>query len=118
MAKKDDSPAPPAGKPDAQQGLPLDDDLPLDKVPDPDWYVGDAEEGEKEPAPRDEGPLTSADFHNIAQKQILNAVFAVLSDAKMGWELVEPFMAAARDVLLGGELNAILEIDAGRRKPA
>ena len=36
-----------------------------------------------------------------AQKQILNAVFAILSDTKMSWELVEPFLAAARDVVLG-----------------
>ena len=49
----------------------------------------------------DEAPLTVGDFHNIAQKQIMNAVFAVLADAKMDWNLVEPFLAAARDVLLG-----------------
>ena len=46
-------------------------------------------------------PLTVGDFHNIAQKQILNATFSVLSDTKMDWNLVEPFLTAARDVLLG-----------------
>jgi hypothetical protein len=82
-------------------------DLPLDpgpdKNPDPDWYMGgdDEDEGPRDELPRDEGPLTSADFHNIAQKQIMNAVFAVLADSKMDWQLVEPFLAAARDVLLG-----------------
>lgn len=96
MAEKDDSPAPP--KKASQPDLPLEPDLDpaLEKVPDPDWYVA----GDELP-PQDEGPLTTADFHNIAQKQILNAVFAVLSEAKMDWTLVEPFYAAARDVLLG-----------------
>ena len=49
----------------------------------------------------EEGPLTTADFHTIAQKQILNAVFAVLADAKMDWALVAPFLEAARDMCLG-----------------
>jgi hypothetical protein len=49
----------------------------------------------------DESPLTTGDFHNIAQKQIMNAVFATLGEAKMGWELVEPFFAAARAVCIG-----------------
>ena len=92
MAKKDESPEKP------QPDLPLDPqpDPALEKVPDPDWYTG-----EFEPPRDDEGPLTSSDFHNVAQKQILNAVFAILSDTKMSWELVEPFLAAARDVALG-----------------
>lgn len=102
MARKDESPRTPRGKkPAAQPALPLDEepDPALEKVPDPDWYAG---EMEMEALPEDDGsPLTSGDFHNIAQKQILNAVFAILSDTKMSWELVEPFLAAARDVLLG-----------------
>jgi len=49
----------------------------------------------------DDSPLTVSDFHTIAQKQILNAVFSVLSDTKMDWHLVAPFLDAARDVLLG-----------------
>lgn len=51
--------------------------------------------------PDEAGPLTVAEFHTIAQKQILNAVFAVLSDAKMDWSLVAPFLDAARDLCLG-----------------
>lgn len=105
MAKKDESPKePPAEKPQAD--LPLDEQPgPLldkqadpwpEKVPDADWYAGDYE-----PEPTDDGPLTTADFHNVAQKQILNAVFAILSDTKMSWETVQPFLAAAKDVLLG-----------------
>ncbi|WP_395613488.1 hypothetical protein [Allosphingosinicella sp.] len=103
MAKKPESAkkAPIPKKAAAEKPQP---DLPLEpqaepapeKVPDPDWYIG-----EDEPAPVDDRPLTTSDFHGIAQKQILNAVFAVLSDAKMGWETVEPFLAAARDVVLG-----------------
>ena len=102
MARKDESKkAPPAKKaaPEKPQAtLPLEPqgDPLAEKVPDPDWYAG-----EIEPEPADDRPLTTGDFHNVAQKQILNAVFAILSDTKMGWETVEPFLAAARDVVLG-----------------
>ncbi|HTU13353.1 MAG TPA: hypothetical protein VMG08_20865 [Allosphingosinicella sp.] len=106
--KKDESPAPPPTKA-TQPGLPLGDDPSPDdapapeKVPDPDWYVGEVDEAEDWPdRDRDpDRPLDAGDFHTIAQKQILNAVFAILSDTKMDWNLVEPFYAAARDVLLG-----------------
>lgn len=100
MAKKDESPAPPKKAASAQPDLPLDEqpDPALDKLPDPDWYEG---EDEPEPWPQDDSPLTVGDFHNIAQKQILNATFSVLSETKMDWNLVEPFLQAARDVLLG-----------------
>lgn len=64
-----------------------------EKVPDPEWEAAEAE--------RDDAPLTTGDFHNIAQKQILNAVFAVLADTKMDWALVAPFLEAAREVCLG-----------------
>jgi hypothetical protein len=50
---------------------------------------------------QDESPLTTGDFHNIAQKQIMNALFATLGESKMGWELVEPFFTAAREVCIG-----------------
>ena len=106
--KKDESPAPPpakAAQPDLWESDPARDpyDPAIEKIPDPDWYVGEVEEGEtwqdKEQA--EDGPLSAGDFHTIAQKQILNAVFSVLADAKMDWSLVEPFYTAARDVLLG-----------------
>lgn len=99
MAKKVESKkTPPPEKP--QPDLPLEPqpEPALDKVPDPDWFAG---EMAMEEHPADDGPLTTGDFHNVAQKQILNAVFAILSDTKMGWETVEPLLAAARDVLLG-----------------
>lgn len=98
MAKKDESASPLPEKPQAD--LPLEPEAGTwpDKVPDPDWYAG---EMEMEARPGDDSPLTTADFHNVAQKQILNAVFAILSEAKMDWHLAEPFLTAARDVLLG-----------------
>ena len=87
-------------------------------LPDPDWYAGDFEEEEERPPLADDRPLTTGDFHNIAQKQILNAVFAVLAETKLGWEQVEPFFSAARDVLLGDieetaqvRLHTVQEVD-------
>ena len=49
----------------------------------------------------DDSPLTVGDFHNVAQKQILNAVFATLAESKMPWNLVAPFLEAAREVCAG-----------------
>ena len=95
--KKDESPR----KPKAQPDVPLAGDPALEKVPDPEWYVGEVDEDEDEPRPQEDGPLNVGDFHQIAQKQIMNAVFAVLAETKMDWNLVEPLFAAARDVLLG-----------------
>ena len=40
----------------------------------------------------------SADFHTSAHKQILNAVVETLTDGKMPWELVAPFLDAGRRV--------------------
>jgi hypothetical protein len=94
MAKKDD----------------FGDDSPDKPPPDPDWIVA----GEDEPAPdapADDAPLTIADFHNIAQKQILNAVFAILSETKMDWAVVAPFFEAAREVCIGDiEENAQIRL--------
>jgi hypothetical protein len=67
-------------------------------VPDPEWYESGLEPFTEAD---DDKPLTTGDFHNIAQKQILNAVFAILSETKMDWAVIEPFLSAARDVLLG-----------------
>ena len=40
--------------------------------------------------------FTSADFHSVVQKQIYNAVADTLATAKLDWELVLPFVEAAR----------------------
>ena len=45
--------------------------------------------------------LTSGDFHNLAHKQILNAVQETLIDAKLDWSLVAPLLEAGRDVCRG-----------------
>lgn len=42
--------------------------------------------------------MTAADFHGLAQKQIMNAVFATLADSKMQWNLIVPMLEAARAV--------------------
>ena len=49
----------------------------------------------------DDSPLTVGDFHMIAQKQIMNAVFATLAESKMSWNLVAPFLEAGRAVCAG-----------------
>jgi hypothetical protein len=49
----------------------------------------------------DDSPLTVGDFHTVAQKQILNAVFATLAESKMPWNLVEPFLETGRAVCVG-----------------
>src|SRR3954469_8606703 len=49
----------------------------------------------------DDSPLTVGDFHMVAQKQILNAVFATLAESKMSWNLIEPFLETARAVCVG-----------------
>ena len=49
----------------------------------------------------DDSPLTVGDFHQVAQKQILNAVFATLAESKMPWNVVEPFLEAGRAVCAG-----------------
>ena len=43
-------------------------------------------------------PFTAAEFHNVVQKQILNAVYARLADNKMDWELIAPFLETAREI--------------------
>jgi hypothetical protein len=44
---------------------------------------------------------TTGEFHNVVQKQIVNAVYETLVETKLHWELVEPFLDAARQVCRG-----------------
>ncbi len=46
-----------------------------------------------------DAPFTSGDFHNVTQKQILNAVYETLVAAKMPWESIRPFLETARDMV-------------------
>jgi hypothetical protein len=79
---------------DIDKGPPTDVDEPLSPDGEDD---GPMDEGDEE----EDGPLTTGDYHVIAQKQILNAVFAVLAETKMDWALVAPFLEAAREICLG-----------------
>jgi hypothetical protein len=49
----------------------------------------------------DDSLMTTGDFHTVAQKQIMNAVFATLAETKMQWNLVQPFLEAGRGVCVG-----------------
>ncbi|HEV2864936.1 MAG TPA: hypothetical protein VGX37_00320 [Allosphingosinicella sp.] len=42
--------------------------------------------------------FTSADFHNVVQKQIVNAVFETMAAGKLDWEVIEPFLDVARRI--------------------
>jgi len=42
--------------------------------------------------------FTSADFHNVVHKQIVNAVTDTLAAGKLDWELIAPFLDAARSI--------------------
>ena len=42
--------------------------------------------------------FTTADFHNVVQKQILNAVYESLASGKMDWDLIAPFLDTAREI--------------------
>jgi hypothetical protein len=78
------------------------------KVPDEDW---------DEPPEDDGAALTTGDFHIFAQKQIMNAVFAVLSETKMDWPLVAPFYETAREVCIGDiEENAQVRLHTLRQE--
>ena len=45
-----------------------------------------------------EPSFTTTDFHNIVQKQIFNAVLETMTEAKLDWRVVAPFLEAARQI--------------------
>ena len=91
MDKPEPEDMPPLGKPGV-------DDVPLDK-----------------PAAEDLPALTSAEYHSLAQKQILNAVFAALAENKMEWATVAPLLDAAREVCAGDfQENAEIRLNTTR----
>jgi hypothetical protein len=45
-----------------------------------------------------EQSFTSGDFHNVVHKQIVNAVYETLAETKLEWELIAPFLDAARAI--------------------
>ena len=40
--------------------------------------------------------FTTADFHNLVHKQVLNLVHETLAETKLDWALVAPFLESAR----------------------
>lgn len=42
--------------------------------------------------------FTSSDFHNVVQKQILNAVYDTVAEGKIDWELIQPILETAREM--------------------
>ena len=44
---------------------------------------------------------TTSDFHNVIQKQIVNATYETLVETKLHWELIAPFLHAAREMCRG-----------------
>lgn len=73
------------------------DDSP-DPQPEPE---GDGEAADARHEDEDDGGYTTADFHNVIQKQILNAVYETLAETKVHWSLIEPFLYAAREMCRG-----------------
>ena len=57
-----------------------------------------------------EHDLTPSDFHNVLHKHLVNTVADVLGDAKLDWELVEPFLESARDLCRGDFRNGGAQI--------
>ena len=50
--------------------------------------------------------FTSADFHNVVQKQILNAIYDSLVETKMDWALIQPILETARQMCRSDFLEA------------
>lgn len=58
----------------------------------------------------DQPPYTNSDFQEDVQRQLVNTAIAALSDSKLAWSQVAPFLDAARalcrdDVRLNGQLT-------------
>jgi hypothetical protein len=48
--------------------------------------------------PAADEPYDSRHFHIVTHKLMINAVFETLSDAKMDWDLIQPFLESAREM--------------------
>ena len=46
----------------------------------------------------DDSSFTSADFHGVVHKQIVQAVYETLADGKIAWDLILPFLDTAREI--------------------
>lgn len=70
----------------------------MSDFPEPDEPQAEAELAEDY---GDEDGYTTSEFHNVVQKQIVNATYETLVESKLHWDLIEPFLRAARDVSRG-----------------
>jgi hypothetical protein len=70
----------------------------MSDLPEPEEPQAEAELAEDY---GEEDGYTTSEFHNVVQKQIVNATYETLVETKLHWELIEPFLRAARDVCLG-----------------
>jgi hypothetical protein len=72
-----------------------------DEAPEPEAGEVEAAPFEDYAVDGEEAGYSTADFHNVVQKQIVHAAYETLVETKLHWELVEPFLHAARDVCRG-----------------
>jgi hypothetical protein len=103
-------PSPPGPEDPAQEQLPL---TPPDATPDAPTGGTMAADEEGEPVGgfeaygEDEGgepetfAYSTAEFHNVIQKQIIGATYEMMVESKLPWEVVEPFLRASRDMFRG-----------------
>lgn len=61
-------------------------------------FIEDDDDPQGEEKIVDDAPFTSADFHNLLQKQIVGTVYDTLVEAKLSWAAIEPFLEAAREM--------------------
>jgi hypothetical protein len=75
----------------------------MSDLPEPDEPEGEAGlfDDHAEAAGVEPAGYTTAEFHNVVQKQIVNATYEALVETKLHWEVIEPFLDAAREVCRG-----------------
>lgn len=81
-------------------------ELPFDAAPSPAPAPAATEADGKPDEFEDEEPefgyeIGTAEFYNIVHKQVIHVTTETLAAAKLDWEVVEPFLNAARDVCRG-----------------
>lgn len=73
---------------------------PQEGLPEPEGGGEDAGDDAPKPDFAADG-YTTSEFHNVIQKQILHATYETLVETKLHWELIEPFLEAAREMCRG-----------------
>jgi hypothetical protein len=75
-----------------------DEDGEADQPPVDDYGYGPDGEGA---LPKADEAYDSRHFHVVTHKLIINTVFEALSDAKLDWDLIAPFLESAREMAQG-----------------